>query len=257
MRENTLTDRNRSGWDRVSAWYQERHAIPTTSAHYGPWAPLENDLRLLGDVAGLRILEVGCGGGQCAIAFALQGATVAGLDLSDAQLAFARTLAAAEGVDISFVQGSAEDLSPFATGAYDVVFSAYALQYVADMPACLAECARVLAPGGRLVFSLDHPFRDCFFDPEDAFDTTIYASRSYFDNAPMAWTFGDTGVPMVSYHHTIAEWVTMLGAAGFTLQRLLEPEPPADQLDEIWPMDDALSALRFVPPTIIFVAAKR
>jgi hypothetical protein len=48
----------------------------------------------------------------------------------------------------------------------------------------------------------------------------------------------------------------MLAAAGFTLRRLLEPEPPADLLDEIWPLDDALSALRFVPPTIIFLAAK-
>lgn len=244
----------RAAWDRMSVAYQARHAIPTHSAHYGPWAPLENDLRLLGDVRGLRILEVGCGGGQCSIAFARQGATVAGLDLSDAQLGHARALAAQEGVAVEFVQGSAEDLGAFASGAWDVVFSAYAFQYVAVMPRCLGECARVLRPGGRLAFSLDHPFRDCFFDQEDD-DNTIYASRSYFDRTPMRWKFFDEE-PMVSHHHTIAQWVEMLAAAGFTLRRLLEPEPPADLLDEIWPMDDALSALRFVPPTIIFLAVK-
>lgn len=247
----------RDGWNRISAWYQQRHAIPTHSAHYGPWAPLENDLRLLGDVRGLRILEVGCGGGQCAIAFAKQGATVEGMDLSDAQLAHARALADVEGVHVTFVQGSAEDLSAFDPGAYDLLFSAYAFQYVERMDLCLRECARLLRPGGRLAFSLDHPFRDCFSDLEADYETTIYASRSYFDRSPMRWLFGDTGVPMTSYHHTLSDWVAMLGDAGLVLHRLLEPEPPAEMLDEIWPMDDALSALRFVPPTIIFLAEKR
>lgn len=246
----------RASWNQISAWYQQRHTIPTHSAHWGPWAPLESELRLLGDVRGLRMLEVGCGGGQCSIAFARQGAHVAGVDLSDAQLAHARALAAQEGLAIAFTQGSAEALTGFADGAWDIVFSAYAFQYVANMPACLAQCARLLRPGGRLAFSLDHPFRDCFFDAEEEFDTTIYASRSYFDTSTMRWTFGDTGVLMHSYHHPIGAWVSMLGAAGFTLRRLLEPEPPADMLDEIWPMDDALSALRYVPPTIIFLAEK-
>lgn len=243
-------------WNAVSAWYQARHQIPTQSAHYGPWAPLENELRLLGDVRGLRVLEVGCGGGQCAIAFARQGAHVAGVDPSATQLDFARALAAQEGVDVEFVQGRAEELGHFADGAWDVVFSAYAFQYVQDVPRALRECARVLVAGGRLALSLDHPFRDCFFDAEADEDVTIYASRSYFDRSPMRWTFGDTGVRMSSYHHPIGAWFTMLSEAGFRVLRLIEPAPPAEMLDEIWPMDDALSALRHIPPTIIFLAEK-
>ena len=245
----------RDAWNRTSALYQHNHAIPTDSAHYGPWSPTENELRLLGDVRGLRILEVGCGGGQCAIAFAQQGATVAGLDLSDAQLDFARSLAADEGVTVDWVHGNAEDLSAFKDGAWDVVFSAYALHYVADMARCLAECARVLRPGGRLVFSLDHPFRDCFFDQEEQEDT-IFPARSYFDSTPMRWNFSDSGVPMVSYHRTVAEWIDLLTVASFTLRRLLEPPPPADLAAEIWPDDSPLAANRHVPQTIIFVAEK-
>ena len=245
----------RDAWNRTSALYQQNHAIPTDSAHYGPWSPTENELRLLGEVRGLRILEVGCGGGQCAIAFARQGATVAGLDLSEVQLDFARTLAADEGVAVDWMQGSAEALEAFEDGAWDVVFSAYAFHYVVDMVRCLAECARVLRPDGTLVFSLDHPFRDCFFDQEEQ-EETIYPTRSYFDNSPMRWNFSSSGVPMVSYHRTIAEWIALLSGAGFALRRLLEPPPPTDLAAEIWPDDSPLAANRHVPQTIIFVAKK-
>ena len=217
----------RAAWNQIAASYQQRHAIPTDSAHYGPWAPPENQLRLLGDVKGLRILEVGCGGGQCSIAFAKQGAIAVGVDLSDAQLEHARKLATQEGVEVKFIQGTAEDLSAFNDQEWDIVFSAYAFQYVADMPRCLSECARVLRPQGRLVFSLDHPFRDCFFDQEED-DVTLYPARSYFDHTPMTWTFNDTGVWMRSYHHTIGEWIDMLNQAGFRLLRLLEPSPPQE-----------------------------
>jgi SAM-dependent methyltransferase len=246
----------RVAWNRLSADYQRRHQIPTHSAHYGPWAPLENELRLLGDVRGQRILELGCGGGQCAIAFARQGAQVAGIDLSDAQLAYAQRLADAAQVTVDFVQGTVEDLSVFADGSRDILFSAYAFQYVADMPRCLAECSRVLRAGGRLVFSLDHPFRDCFFDAEED-EMAVFPVRGYFDQTPMHWAWdGAAELAMTSHHHTIATWVEMLAGAGFRLLRLLEPAPPEEMLDEIWPSDDALSALRLIPQTIIFVAEK-
>lgn len=245
----------RAAWNQAAPDYQRRRVSATDSAHYGPWAPLEDELQLLGDVRGRRILEIGCGGGQCSIAFAKQGAIVAGLDLSDAQLDHARTLATAEEVAVEFVQGAAEDLHHFADGAWDIVFSVYAFQYVADMPRCLAECARVLRPEGRLVFSLDHPFRDCFFDAAER-ELTLYPARSYFDASPMTWRFADSGVWMHSYHHTLAAWIEMLTAAGFRLLRLLEPAPPTELLDEVWPDDDPLSALRHIPPTVIFMAAR-
>lgn len=243
----------RAAWNQVAADYQNRQAIPFTDVHYGPWAPTENELHLLGNVSGLHILEIGCGGGQCSIAFARQGAVVVGVDFSDAQLEHAWRLAAHEGVAVSFAQGSAEDLGAFADDSWDMVFSVYAFQYIADMPRCLRECARVLRPGGRLVFSLDHPIRICFFDDEEH-ESSLYPMRSYFDRRPIAWMFGDTGVWMHSHHRTIAEWIDMLNQAGFCLQRLVEPPLPQSMTDEKWLEDDPLSALRNVPATIIFVA---
>ena len=245
----------REAWNRNAASYQGRYPIPTDTAHYGPWAPTENELRLLGHVRGKRILEVGCGGGQCSIAFAKQGALVTGVDLSDEQIAFARRLAAQEGVTVDFHQGPAEDLSPFPDQSYDLVFSAYAFHYVADMPRCLAECHRVLEPGGLLVFSLDHPMRSCFWDEETQEDSFVPV-RSYFAEGPMVWPFSETGILMRSFHRTTATWIDLLHQAGFRLRRLLEPAPPEDLAADPWADDYAQEIATKIPQTIIFVAEK-
>ncbi len=246
----------RARWNKVSADYQANQTIPTHSPHYGPWSPLESELNLLGDIAGQRILELGCGGGQSSIAFARQGATVTGLDLSDAQLVFARQLAAQEQVSVRFVQGDAADLTPFAAGAWDIVFSVYTFGYVVDMPACLAGCSRLLRSRGRLVFSLDHPLRDCFVDSESD-DLSIFPTRSYFDNTSLRWRWRDSSVYMATGHYTIGQWCTLLTEAGLQLLRIVEPPPPTAMLDALWPEDDALAPLRLIPQTIIFVAEKR
>ncbi len=246
----------RATWNRLSADYQANRSIATDSAHYGPWAPPESELRLLGNVHGKRILELGCGGGQCTVAFARQGASAAGLDVSDAQLAFAQKLAATTGVAVRFVQGSAEDLSAFAAGAWDIVFSVYTLQYLTDVKRCLRECERMLVAGGKLVFCLDHPLRDCFIDVDD--DTlAIFPVRSYFDNDLIRWRWGGHATPLMeTAHYTIGQWCDLLNGSGLRVARIVEPEPPHALLDAVWPEYDALAALRHIPQTIIFVAEK-
>ncbi len=244
----------RAAWNRTSAGYQQLHQIPVDSAHYGPWAPTENELRLLGDVRGKRILELGCGGGQCSIAFALQGATSTGIDLSDEQLEFARRLAVQSGVQVNFHQGDAADLSRFEDASFDAVFSAYAFGYVQDMAHCLAETARVLSPGGLLVFSLDHPFRDCFWD-EETDEESLTPARSYFLRDPSDWQFSTSGEWMRSYHRTIGDWTDLLREAGLQLQRILEPEPALTPEEEnTWSESYDLETARLIPQTIIFVA---
>ncbi|MCS6843255.1 MAG: class I SAM-dependent methyltransferase [Caldilineales bacterium] len=247
----------RAAWNRASAVYQERHAIPVDAAHYGPWMPTERELRLLGDVAGRRILELGCGGGQCSIAFARQGAIAVGLDLSDEQLAFARRLARQHGVQVELHQGDAADLDRFADATFDIVFSAYALQYVEEIERCLAGVARVLVPGGLLVFSLDHPFRAVFWDEKEDEDSVV-AARSYWLRGAMEWQFSGSGEWMRSFHRTVGDWVDLLHAAGLAVRRILEPEPQLTPEDRLaWQDSYTLELLHLVPHTIIFVADKR
>ncbi len=244
----------RAAWNRISPGYQAQHQISVDAAHYGPFMPSEAELRLLGHVAGRRILELGCGGGQCSVAFARQGALAAGIDLSDEQIAFARRLAEAYGVSVDFQQGDAADLSRFASGSFDVVFSAYALHFVPAIERCLAGVSQVLAPGGLFVFSLDHPFRDVFWD-EEADENSLVAARSYWQRGAMEWQWSGGGPAMRSFHRTIGDWVDLLHAACLPVQRILEPEPQLDHAERIsWADSYDLEIVRLIPQTVIFVA---
>jgi len=122
-------------------------------------------LRQLGDLHGRLVLDAGCGGGLVARELAAAGATVVGLDRSLGSLGVARRAVGRrgpgnpEGVPRPMgpmgafrpTQGRLERL-PFADGVFDVVVAADVLEHVPDLPAAVAELARVLAPGGRLVF---------------------------------------------------------------------------------------------------------
>lgn len=246
----------RTAWNRTSAGYQARHRIGVEAAHYGPFLPDESELRLLGDVAGLDTLELGCGGGQCSIAFARAGARATGLDLSDDQISFARDLAREYGVAPRFEQGDAADLSRFPAHSFDVVFSAYALQYVESIAACLAAAHRVLRRGGRLVFSLDHPFREVFWD-DDEDEEGLLAVRSYWRRGAMEWQMSGSREWMRSFHRTIGDWVDLLVAAGFNIRRILEPAPQLSAAEELsWAATYDLEIVRLIPQTVIFVAQK-
>lgn len=153
-----ILERNRQSWNTISANYQEHTQISTNDVHYGPLAPGEHELGLLGEVAGRRILEVGCGGGQNSIALAKQGAACIGIDPSTAQLAHAQKLAQEHGVEVQFLGGMAEDLSAFPDGSFDLVLSSYAFGYVTDLRRAYREVCRVLKPGGLFVFCLSHPW---------------------------------------------------------------------------------------------------
>ena len=122
-------------------------------------------LRQLDDLHGRLVLDAGCGGGLVARELAAAGATVVGLDRSLGSLGVARRAVGRrgpgnpEGVPRPMgpmgafrpTQGRLERL-PFADGVFDVVVAADVLEHVPDLPAAVAELARVLAPGGRLVF---------------------------------------------------------------------------------------------------------
>src|SRR6185312_7130045 len=120
---NADAAKNRAHWDTQSDAYQRAHAaqLNTFGGHWGVWALPEAELRVLGDVRGKDVLELGCGGAQWSIALARQGARPVGLDNSGRQLRHARRLSREAGALIPLVQSPAEQL-PFTDACFDIVF---------------------------------------------------------------------------------------------------------------------------------------
>ena len=146
-------------WDAAAGEFEKRVSKQTDDARYGPFGfePGENQLNLLGDLRGKKILVLGFGTGRAAIAFAKAGAEVFAIDISGRQVRIAQANAANENVSITFAQRSFNDLSLFKEGEFDAAFSSYALQYADNISHVFGQVARVLKAGGRFAFSLDHP----------------------------------------------------------------------------------------------------
>lgn len=235
---------NRSWWDGDAADYHSRHASYLDGFHWCPEMLAESDARLLGDVAGLDVLEIGCGSAPCASWLARHSsAFVTGFDLSHAMLTHADGR-------VPLTQADAQAL-PYRDASFDVAFSVFgALPFVPDVTSVLIDVARVLRPGGRLVFSVNHPMRWIFPDDPQAFEAQIsYFEREYVERDE------DGTVTYAEFHRTLGDWVRALDAAGFHLLDLLEPEWP-EHLTENWGQWSPERG-RIFPGTAIFVCRKR
>lgn len=261
---------NRSWWDADAARYQAQHGdfLGGSDLVWGPEGLREAQVGLLGNLTGLDVLEVGCGGGQGARWAATAGARVVGVDFSAGMLAQARRLdkdltspGAAPGADgahqpnspalPAYVQADACRL-PLADACFDVAFSAYgAVPFVADSALLMAEVARVLRPGGRWVFSVTHPLRWVFPDAPGRDGLTV--TRSYFDRTPYVESTGDR-VTYAEHHRTVGDRIRELTGAGFTLVDLVEPEWPPGH-ERTWGGWSPLRG-RLIPGTAIFVTTR-
>lgn len=246
---------NRRWWDGDADAYQAEHGDFLGDADF-VWCPeglREADARLLGDVRGRRVLEVGCGAAQCARWLRAEGADVIAFDLSAGQLRHARSLAARTGIDVPLVQADVSRI-PCAAGAFDVVCSAFgAVPFVVDSAAVMREVARVLKPGGRWVFSVTHPMRWVF--PDDAGPAGLVVVQSYFDRSPYVERAEDGSTTYLEQHRTLGDRLTEITAAGFGLTALIEPEWPAGET-RTWGQWSALRGQLF-PGTAIYVCDMR
>ncbi|WP_115944944.1 MULTISPECIES: class I SAM-dependent methyltransferase [Amycolatopsis] len=246
------TAANLAWWDADADDYQAAHGEFLGDADF-VWCPegvREADARLLGDVRGRRVAEIGCGQAACSRWLATAGAHPVGLDLSAGMLRHARAAAARTGIGVPLIQATAERL-PLADGSMDAACSAFgALPFVASIETVFAEVRRVLRPGGPWVFAVTHPIRWIF--PDDPGPAGLTASQPYFDRTPYVEVDAGSRATYVEYHRTVGDYVRALAATGFVLEDLLEPEWPAGHT-RVWGQWSPLRG-RLFPGTAIFRA---
>jgi SAM-dependent methyltransferase len=232
-----MDDSGENPYDALARAYTREADSNAWNAHYERPAALS----LLGDVAGKRVLDAGCGAGAHTAALIERRADVTGVDSSAPMLAIAseRLSGAAR-----FRQADLREPLPFKDGCFDAVLASLVMHYLPDWGPTLHEFRRVLVADGRLVVSTHHPFMDHLL----AAGTDYFATYSFSED----WRRGDQVVRMRFWHRPLSTMVRELREAGFEIDAIDEPQPDPDVRD----LDpDAWRSLTTEPRFIFFAAS--
>lgn len=177
-----------------------------------------------------RVLDVGTGDGQIARALSAKGSTVVGVDPTQAQI----VVAMRRGGGPTYVRSGANAL-PFASNSMDAVLACLVFEHIDDLDDAIAEAARVLRPGGRFAFFLNHPLLqtpdsgwidDHMVDPPEQY----WRLGPYLvETATIEEVEKDVFIRFV--HRPLSRYINALIANGLSLERMLEPSPPEGFLD--------------------------
>jgi SAM-dependent methyltransferase len=216
---------NRAFWDEDADAYQAEHSaqLDGDTMGWGAWNLPEADLRVLGDVVGLDVLEYGCGAAQWAIKLAHVGATVTGLDQSRGQLRHAKARVRAAGVPVRLCCASATS-APFRDASFDLVFCDHGAMSFCDPYLTVPEVARMLRPGGLFAFSISTLLRNLCYPPGDP-DAPITRKLHGRWFGARAFDWGDG---TIDYQIPPGEWIALFRANGLVVEDLLDLRPAKD-----------------------------
>jgi len=214
---------NRAFWDAQAASYAASGRDGWGSEpHWGIWGVPETQLRLLPpDMSGLNAIELGCGTAYVSAWLARRGARSVGIDNSPAQLATARALQREFGLEFPLHFGNAE-ATPFESASFDFAISEYGAAIWCDPYRWIPEAARLLRPGGQLVF-LGNSTLMMLAMPELTGDlATERLLRPQRGMHRFAWRDTDG----IEFHLSPGDWIRLLRANGFEIEDLIEVYPP-------------------------------
>lgn len=210
-------------------------------------------LAMLPDVNGLHGLDIGCGEGYNTRGFARRGASMTAIDVSDVFIEHAIAEEERAPLGIEYRVASAAEL-PFQNESFDFATSTMCLQDLPELHSPFDEIFRVLKPEGFLQFSITHP---CFDTPhrknlrDPAGKTYAIEVGRYFDNTAGRideWIFSSTSPEVRSqypkfqvprFHRTLSTWINQIITSGFILERMEEPQPTAETIEQLPNLQDA------------------
>lgn len=232
-------------WERHAQWWQDGFTEGADPEYVEQIIPLTAEC-----LAGAaRVLDVGTGEGQLARVAVGLGAWAVGVDPTRAQI----TVAAERAGGPSYVRGVAETL-PFADASFDAAVACLVFEHLPDHVPGIAEIARVLMPGGRFVFLLNHPLLQA---PNSGWVIDHILEESYWRVGPylsedvtMEQLAPDVLLPFV--HRPLSQYVNAMAEHGLLIRRMEEPAPPPGFLAQADEYREAAS----IPRLLLLVARK-
>ena len=241
---------NRQAWDEWAKEYveaAERHWADAEPS-WGIWSVPEAQLRMLPeDMSGLDAIELGCGTAYVSAWMTRRGARVTAIDNSEAQLDTALRLQLQHGLDFPLLHGNAEEV-PLPDASFDFAVSEYGASIWCDPYRWIPEAARLLRPGGRLVFLVNATLLVLCFPEvgEDPAGTELI--RPQFGLHRLQWPDDDS----VNFYLPHGETIRLLRENGFEVEELIEVQPPEDSSSRYtlatlewarkWPTEDVWKA---------------
>jgi ubiquinone/menaquinone biosynthesis C-methylase UbiE len=248
--------RNVAGWTRSNAEYTDAKADEAWAAEEITWGVFgvpEAELGTLGDVSGLDVIELGCGTAYFCAWLAKAGARPVGVDPTPAQLATARRMQAATGIEFPLVEAAAESV-PLPDASFDLAVSEYGASLWAVPERWLAEAARLLRPRGRLVF-LTNSTLVILCSPDSGAALEQLVRPQFGGLGRMVWP--EDLDERVEYHPSHGEWIALLREFGFDLEALHELRAPAERMTHSYYDYVTVEWARKWPCEDLWVARKR
>ena len=248
-------DHNERYWDDYAQGYHMGHAdnLPTDEPTWAVWGTKERDLGALGDYVGKDVVELGCGGAQFSIALARNGARCTAVDVSMQQLVLAgRLLDAAEASDgerpvVTLLQDDVE-ASSLPSSSFDIAFSDYGASMFADPLRWVPEAARLLRPGGRLVFSSITPLLEICW-PADQSAASERIVKDYFGMHRMEER-------AVYFNLPYGEWIRLFRRSGLDIVDMLETRPADSVTETVYRSENQVAWAKRWPAEMIWILEK-
>lgn len=217
--------RNRAHWDIAAASYAApgERSWAEDEPTWGIWGVPESQLHLLpDDLDGSDVIELGCGTAYVSAWLARRGARPVGIDNSPKQLETARRLQAEHGIEFPLHLGNAE-ATPFSDASFDIAISEYGAAIWCDPYVWIPEAARLLRPGGELIFLGNSVIqmltvRDLLVDGP----STDQLRRDQFGMHRFEWPDDDS----VEFHISHGDMIRLLHGSGFEVLDLIEIQAP-------------------------------
>ncbi|KZE69222.1 hypothetical protein AWM68_02845 [Fictibacillus phosphorivorans] len=240
---------NKKSWEVAAERFFGRTALP----EYGPFAPLEDNLNLLGDLQGLKVLDIGCGSGHSLKYMDEKGvAELWGLDLSHQQIKVAHNVLSNTAAKVKLFESPMESNPGIPLNHFELVYSIFALGWTTNLEQTLSNIHSYLKPGGIFVFSWEHPLYSRF----NQIEGNILVNKSYLEEGPYDHEAWKTTAIMQQFK--VSTYINALISTGFTIEKVVEevvlPENNRDKYTNSW---YSCEKAETAPTTLIIKSSKR